>query len=172
MLPDISITATAPLPPMFCHSEASPSASRQPNSDLSRNHRGECRMNRKLIFWKIKWNRKVLTSSRYRISICYQKWSRISGRNKSGSWSSTSPTERDAWPKVRLWRQAAYRGTIYTEAKFCIEVVWWGWGSVCAYPLGLRNPILRGYGFECAYPPGQRHIIYWCGGGDQNLPIH
>ena len=57
-----------------------PTASIQSNLDHRRNHRWECWVNRKLIIWKIKWNRKVLTSSRYRISIFfYQKWSRISG---------------------------------------------------------------------------------------------
>ena len=82
MSPDISSTASALLALVLCHPEASPTASSQPHFDISRNLRWECRVNRKLIFWKINWNRKILTSSRYRISIFYPIWT-LSGRNNS-----------------------------------------------------------------------------------------
>ena len=70
-----------------CASNSSPNSvattSRLPNLDHSGNLRWECRVNIKLMFWKIKWNKRVLTSARYRISIFYPIWTRISGRKKS-----------------------------------------------------------------------------------------
>ena len=82
MLPNSNITWSLANAPLNHHPTGLPTASRPPNSDHSGNLRWECRVNRKLIFWKINWNRKILTSSRYRISIFYPIWT-LSGRNNS-----------------------------------------------------------------------------------------
>ena len=72
MLPNSSTAWSVSNAPLIHHPTALHIASSLPNLDHSRIYAWECRVNRKLIFWKIKWNRRVLTSSRYRISFFIQ----------------------------------------------------------------------------------------------------